>query len=311
MPFNPVNEINDYDLNQCIANAKLDFGVKLFPLSGAIMEGEKVVGYAPYGGMYGVYREDNNMPLSEKTVTKGFSTISHYETFRPGFEQLSEAGYKPYQITSYNNGGQGRIWFYNPEKTQGLPGGHKRYFIVNESSFFDGGGKFKIEYYIMESVCSNLSIWRNVEYSSVASKRTSKFDQRVGSLLSQVNVVFESVVENWQWLNQLAQIKASHQIIKDFTLALHPDTGTNRDGSPNKSAENARNELAGCIFQQAELRNREVTFEDLLQGVTARTTHISPRKADTPENWLNRIQSAKFESLAEAWLMAQVPQLQA
>lgn len=309
MKFQPdTSELNGYSLDQILASQALGFGVTLLPLGGIVYDGEgdtkRISSMTPYG-MMGVFREDALMPLSQKAVSAGFKTTSHYDTFKGNHEILNEAGFRCYKASSLGtNGGHAKLWYYHSDRYSTRGEAFPRYMITTLDSHFDGGGISRAGFYTIEAICANLAVWRETRAVSAGTKRTINHDQRITNLLGQVHDVFIAVSEKWHVQDGWARAQANAEIVKEFCKSLHPVTSLNHDGTPNKAAANEREKLAGYILGQAALRERPVSFEDLLQGVIYRTTHISPRKSDNETRQLERIESGQYETLAENWIMS-------
>jgi len=262
----------DWNLDQWIKFGQMDFNVVTLPLHGLTSNGQ----FAPYGGKLGVFRDDTMTPVSDKAVSENFSTLPYYETFKAPYAEMTSAGYKAFYSRGAYNGSCGRIMFRNPDQSKINDRGLPVEQIVSVESFFDSSGMTRLTCFTLEWVCVN-GACRKLINGNGATKRTGNFKNRVISLASQANAVWESVVWEYQIKTQAEAIQLSLTDLHKISEKLYPVTSLNNDGAPNKRAESRRQTLESAVISQANLGNRPPTIADLYNGATYLNTYINGR----------------------------------
>lgn len=237
-------------------------------------------------------------------------TLTDYHTLFEKFDApLLEAGFTPSGVQSFKHKGGARLFYTNGGDNFGKrtgPGHTRQENPLRATVFFvttgiNGLWSTGFGGYIWEQWCSN-GACRKVWQDKVSGIRHTKtHDARLEDALDRFNWIAADMAGFSERMDEWAKKQANAATILEFTKFLIPDTE-----SESKARENQRADLTGWIISEATDRNRAVTYQDLLQGVTAYNTHD---KVKTPEDAFTRIlrgESVELVDRAETWITAHV-----
>lgn len=212
--------------------------------------------------------------------------LTDYETLFSKFDApLIDSGFTPSGCQSFKNGGGARMFYTRSDAGFGeRTGGHKqkkdgpRQMVFYVQTGINGLWSTGFGGYLLEQWCTNGASKEIWAAQTGGIRHTKSHNDRLEDAIKRFDWIAADMAQFSTRLNELEKIKADSETVKAFCLALLPDTS---DENKNKARFNQRTTLGGYVVEEALSRNRAVTFQDLLQGVTALNTHEKSKNAES------------------------------
>lgn len=231
--------------------------------------------------------------------------LTDYETLFSRFDApLIDSGFKPGGCHSFKNGGGARMFYTRTDANFGKrTGGHNKVKDAPRKAVFyvqtgiNGLWSTGFGGYLLEQWCSNGASKEIWAAQTGGIRHTKTHNDRLEDAIKRFDWIAADMAQFSDRLNQLEKIKADSETVKAFCLALLPDTSEG-----NKARAKQRATLGNYIVEESFSRNRAVTFQDLLQGVTALNTHEKSKSAESVFERVLTGQGVKLFEQAVKWV---------
>lgn len=299
LKINP--EFKDATLEDILDKAGLGFGVMAIqtmytsPVSGKI--------YPSKG--YSVIRVDNDAELGTG-FKDGYYAMSYQNILETFFDGTKKLGGIPTRAVNFRDGAIAAVQFILPDDFYVGDLLHKTW--MNFYSSHDGTYSVTGNTGDIPIICGNtFAASFGDEMLKFSIKHTENLPNRLQEISQRILQLKPAQEYYYKLLNKAISKPAESNIVKEFLLAMVPDTEKKEDSNrkANDGPANRREEINTAIGANTALRNSDTpTYYDLLQGMTFYNSNTRIQKRDENEQFMyvNTGPGAKLNAKAYDWL---------
>jgi phage/plasmid-like protein (TIGR03299 family) len=236
-------------------------------------------------------------------VGADYTPVNYGDICREVYGKMTESGYIPARILSFDNGARIFIAMIAPDDYKVGDRPHSTFTAI--SSGHNGGTVIAVGDTDYCPVCQNTykMALAEVKESGKRTKHTKNVYNRLGDWGAELFTVETVRRQYYVNLQKMIETPVNSDTITQFLSAMVPDG--NGDKRDSKAQDNRRIEIMSAILKtQADDNRSKPTAYDLFGGVTDYVTHRAQKRDDNAQfDYVMSGSGAKLSNLAYAWAL--------